>query len=328
MLGQMERIAVTGGSGFIGTSLIGELSGTSQSLLLNLDKVPPKEVAFTSIWRPCNILNSQELHAIFAAFNPTMIVHLAGRTDMQGKTITDYEANHIGTTNLIAAIKRIPEVRRVVFTSSQFVVRPGAMPSSDLDFRPHTIYGESKAESERAIQGSGLSCTWTIIRPTNIWGRWHPRYPSEFWKVLKQGRYFHPGKRSVCRSYGYVRTVAKQICAILRGDKRVVDRQIFYVGDPPIDLLEWTNAFSRELRGTPVRIVPRSVVRGIAIIGDIVIAAGGEFPLFTSRYQSMTESYPTPMTKTFDCFGMPTITLEEGVKETVAWLRDRDSFWR
>jgi nucleoside-diphosphate-sugar epimerase len=323
----MCRIVVTGGSGFIGTNLIEALLTRGKDDVLNLDISQPKEAEQYKLWTKCDLLDAQSLLDILSRYEPAHIIHLAGRTDMEGKTEADYAANHLGTGNLVAAIQHLPTVERAIFTSSQFVVGPGALPSSDVEFRPHTIYGQSKVKSEQVIRNADLSCVWTIVRPTNVWGKWHPRYPKEFWRVLKQGRYIQPSGKGVLRCYAYVGTVVQQLCAILEAPPRAVNREVFYVGDAPIDLWDWTNAFSMELLGRPVRVVPRPVVRSIARAGDAVIALGGKFPIFSSRYRSMTESYVTPMQKTFDLFGMPSVELAEGVKETVTWLRSQSDFW-
>jgi nucleoside-diphosphate-sugar epimerase len=323
----MVAIAITGGSGFIGTNMIEELLAENNVKLLNLDIAPPQVQAHEKFWTACNLLEPDAVRDALRRFQPTRVIHLAGRTDMLGNTVDDYAANHVGTENLIRAIRETRSVERVIFTSSQFVVGPGELPRSDCDFRPHTIYGVSKVKSEEAVRHANLACIWTIIRPTNIWGKWHPRYPNEFWKVLKQGRYFHPRGDRIIRSYGYVRNIVQQMFTILDRTPDVVDRETFYLGDPPIDLVEWTNAFSVELRGSPVRVVPRLLLRGIGLIGDVVVATGRSFPLYTSRYRSMTESYLTPMEKTFERLGLPTITLHEGVHETVAWLRSVNPFW-
>jgi nucleoside-diphosphate-sugar epimerase len=201
------------------------------------------------------------------------------------------------------------------------------MPENDLEFRPHTIYGQSKVLSELAVREAELACIWTIVRPTNIWGPKHPRYPTEFWRVLKQGRYIHPGGRKVTRCYGYVGNVVEQILRILESERSKVDRKVFYVGDAPVDLLDWTNAFSMELTGKPVRIVPSFAIRGLALVGDVVVACGGKFPIFSSRFRSMTEDYQTPMKPTFDALGPSPIPMEEGVRETVQWLRQESDFW-
>jgi nucleoside-diphosphate-sugar epimerase len=208
------------------------------------------------------------------------------------------------------------------------VVGPGILPEDDFDFRPHTIYGQSKVLSEKAIRAAELQCTWTIIRPTNIWGKWHPRYPFEFWRVVKDGRYVHPGGERVVRCYGYVGNVVHQIQTILAARPATVHHRVFYVGDPPIDLFEWANAFSLELTGSEVRVVPRLILMALAKVGDAVNAIGGKFPIFSSRYRSMTESYITPMQPTFEALGQPPISLSEGVRETGKWLRELAPHWR
>ena len=316
-----KRLLVTGGSGFIGTNFIDAALKSPEYLLCSIDTADPKLERHRPFFRRCDLLDLAAAKRVIEEFRPTDIVHFAGRTDMSGASVAAYAANHIGTEKLIEATRAVDSVQRVVFTSSQFVVGPGPLPKNDEDFRPHTIYGESKVLSERAVRASRLPYTWTIIRPTNIWGKWHPRYPDEFWRILKQGRYFHPGGRPVKRSYGYAGTVAEQVLRILHGDSAVMDGKVFYSGDAPIDLIAWTNAFSLAITGKPVRVVPHAAVLALAKIGDLVIKCGGNFPIFSSRYRSMTQDYVTPMDHTFQYLGTPTISMAEGVRETVAWLR-------
>jgi len=325
---RQRRLLVTGGSGFIGTNFILEAAARAkEDEILNLDVAPPKLKTQPGIFRGCDLLDSDAVNQCFDEFKPTHVVHFAGRTDVFGATVDDYVANHIGTEHIIAAIKQTPSVTNAVFTSSQFVVGPGPMPKHDQDFRPHTIYGQSKVLSEKAVREADLDCTWAIIRPTNIWGRWHPRYPSEFWRVLKQGRYLHPGGRRVTRCYGYVGNVVDQVLTLLARDDGAHHGKVFYAGDPPIDLFDWTNAFSKELTGRPVRVVPSGALRALAKVGDVVVRSGGKFPIFSSRFRSMTEDYVTPMDETFAALGPSRISMEAGVRETVGWLRSEGEFW-
>jgi nucleoside-diphosphate-sugar epimerase len=322
-----KRLLVTGGSGFIGANFIAEVERRGRYHLMNLDIAEPKFETESVAFQRCDLLDPEMLEKRFAEFKPSHVVHFASRTDMFGKTVDDYAANHIGTQNVVSAIQRTPSVEKVVFTSSQYVKGPGRLPNHDEDFAPHTIYGESKVLTEKAVRRANLTCSWTIIRPTNIWGRWHPRYPTEFWRVLKQGRYVHPGGPRVTRCYGYVGTVIDQILTILDREDESLDRKTFYVGDPPMDLYDWTNAFSLALVGKPVRVVPRPVLRGLALVGDVVVNSGGKFPIFSSRFRSMTEDYVTPMDPTFAALGPSRFSLEEGVRETVSWLRSESDFW-
>lgn len=324
---EQRRLLVTGGSGFIGSNFIDEVVRRGEPAVLNLDVVPPKDGVNQELYRHVDLLDLPALKQIFAEFQPTHVVHFAGRTDMFGAGVEDYAANHIGTQNVIEAAKAAPSIRHIVFTSSQFVVGPGKLPEHDQDLRPHTIYGQSKVLSELAVREADPPYTWTIVRPTNIWGPRHPRYPTEFWRVLRQGRYVHPGGRKVTRCYGYVGNVVEQVLRILDGGDKFRGK-VFYVGDAPVDLQAWTDAFSRELVGKPVRVVPSFVIRALAKVGDVVIKGGGKFPIFSTRYQSMTEDYVTPMEPTFQALGPSPISMEEGVQQTAAWLRSQDAFWR
>lgn len=323
-----ERIIITGGSGFIGRNLIDALTTTRNIEIYNLDIRPPARRMGNSRSIQCDILDGRQLVLTLRKIDPSKIIHLAARTDTDGKHLDDYAVNTVGTRNLVEAMRQCGHLERAIFTSSQFVVGPGPLPGHDEDFRPHTIYGQSKVISEQIVRQAGLACAWTIVRPTNVWGPWHPRYPSEFWRVLKSGRYLHPGRQPVIRSYAYVGNVVFQMQRILDVDVASVDRRVFYLGDPPVDLYRWTSAFSRALLGREPRVVPRSLVKALAMLGDGVTRFGGRFPLTSSRYRSMTVDYPTPMASTIDAFGEAPYRLEDGVEATVRWLRSQDEFWR
>ncbi len=315
------NILVTGGSGFIGINLVDKLR-KARHVVLNLDtKAPPIEDHVSS-WRKCDILSGERVLELFHEFKPEVVVHLAGRTDTDpANVLDDYRANTEGSENIFRAIASTPSVRRAVITSTQFVHQYKGLPQHDEDFAPHTVYGESKVIMERTLRQAHLQCTWTIIRPTNIWGPWHIRYPFEFWKVLRRGLYFHPGRKPVIRSYGYVGNVVFQVMAIIESPPEKVHEQVFYVGDDAIDIYYWVNGFSIGQVGRPVRVIPRAFVRMLAWTGDLLALLHVRFPLTSSRYRSMTNSNEAPMEKTLRAFGPNPYSLQQGIAETVEWMK-------
>jgi nucleoside-diphosphate-sugar epimerase len=313
------RILVTGGSGFIGTNLMAFYLERGVPLL-NIDWNPPLDPGQRPHWQEVDIMDEQAVEQAFAAFKPTHVVHLAARTDTDEPVDVDaYRQNHEGTRILLQVVKRHPGVERIIVTSTQFVCEAGYQPKHDLDFKPFTVYGESKRRTEMVTREAGLSCAWTIIRPTTIWGPWSLRYRDVLFKVMRKGLYFHPGKGRVVRSYGYVGNVVWQIDRMLNAPRAVVDRQVYYVGDRPFDLKEWVEVVSKELTGKPVRYIPTALIRMVAVGGDVLKLLHIPFPITSGRFRSMTSDYITPMDKTIAAFGEAPYSIESGVKEMVRW---------
>lgn len=320
------KVLVTGGSGFIGSNLVANLIADGVTVM-NFDAAAPLCAAQESVWQHGSILDASETAAAFADFQPTHVVHLAARTDCdESCTVDDYRQNTDGTRNVLDAVRNTPSIERLIVTSTQFVCRPGYKPKHDEDFNPHTIYGQSKVITEQLTRRADLSCVWTMIRPTTIWGPWLLRHRDQFFRVLKRGLYLHPGGRPCMRSWGYVGNVVFQIRRILELPADEVDRRIVYVGDPPINLFEWVNGASLKLTGKPVRKVPRALLYCLAMLGNVVQFCGLKAPLTTSRYRSMTEDYLTPMDRTLELVGDSPYSMDEGLDETMRWIADPPSY--
>jgi nucleoside-diphosphate-sugar epimerase len=322
----MDKVAVTGGSGFIGTHLV-------EHLLENRYQVLNIDIQTTDLFdgrdhyefKQLDIVDFDNLEKVLNEFLPNYIVHLAAETEaLPEYTLDDYPTNIIGSKNVFELAAKLPDLKLLIHTSTQFVNQTD-FPIKELkDYKPHDVYGESKVISEKSLFEIGESFDYVIIRPTNIWGPRHKRYPKEFWRVLKEGKYVHPNKRDVIRSYGYVKNIVYQTFRIieLHKSKEIELKEIYYVGDEPISLVEWVDAFSIALLGKQSKKVPIFIVRILAVVGDIFRIIGIKFPITSSRFKSMTTSNPADMSDTFKDLGEGEYDLQKGVDETTAWLKD------
>ena len=320
------RIFLTGGSGFIGTNLIAELLRRGNEVR-NFDDAAPKCPEQAGCWQSGDLMDSHAVLAAVTSFAPDIVIHLAARSDCDENTTVEkgYRANTDGTANVLAAIKATPSVKRALITSSQYVAGPGRLPDGDEDYFPHTVYGQSKVITEKLTRAAGLTCCWTLVRPTNVWGPWHPRYPREFWRIAAKGIYFHPGGAPVRRCYAYVGNVVWQMLRVLDLPEDVVNGRTFYVGDEVDDIYEWASGFCVALCGRAAPKIPRPLLRLVALAGDAITAVTGKtFYLTSSRFRSMTSDYPTPMRTTFEVIGKGPFTLRQGIDETVRWIRSRE----
>jgi nucleoside-diphosphate-sugar epimerase len=316
-----ERVLCTGGSGFIGTHLIDSLLDKGATLL-NLDIAAPKKASHQPYWRKCNILDSDHLEQILSEFRPSYVVHLAARTSTDGKTLDDYADNTTGTANLLDGIRQTPTVSRVVITSSQHVRRPGSgWPKHEEDYLPHGVYGESKVITEKLTRKADLNCTWTIIRPTTIWGPYHTPLARGLWKLMSKGWYVHPKSDPVIRSYGYVKNLVWGIEEILCAPTDTIHKRVLYLGDELIKQSEWIDSFSLVLRGRKTVKIPGGWIQVLAKIGDLLGKLGVGFPMNSARYFNLTTSNPVPVEVAIKQFGPRPYSLEQGIAETVSWLK-------
>lgn len=318
------KVLVTGGSGFIGTNLT-ESMVNAGVVLLNLDITPPLNTRHNQYWRKVDILEPDSLGQAIKAFQPTHIVHLAARTDINEKQSLDgYKTNIQGTENVLKAIAATPSVKRVIIASSMLVCRLGYVPCSDQDYAPPNLYGESKVLTEKITRNFGLGCTWTIIRPTTIWGPWSIRYRDEFFRVLRRGHYFHPGNQRIMKCYGFVGNSVFQIQQLLKAPESLVCGKMFYVGDPPVDLREWVGEFSKKLCGKDVHVIPLKLMRLFALVGDFAASLGIKSPLTSFRLNNMTINNLVDLSPTMDVCGPVPFSLHDGVALTVDWLRENE----
>lgn len=317
-----RRVLVTGGSGFIGTNFV-ELLLAAGAEVCNVDIAPPNLAAHRRLWTNCDIMDPSGLCDVVGHFRPTDVVHLAARADSDGDSLDGYRMNSDGSRNVTDALAATDSIRRYVLISTQFVLGPAIPFEHERHYAPHTVYGQSKVLAEEFLREDDPPVTWTIARPTNVWGPWHRRYQRQFWRVLQRGLYLHPLSPDPIRSFGYVGSVCLQILGILCADHDAVHGRALYVGDQPIPQSLWVDEFSTVLRGDRARRAPASVLRAMGRLGDLAQRLHLPTPLSSSRYASMVTPYPTPMERTADALGsLPAIPLALGVRETARWLDD------
>jgi nucleoside-diphosphate-sugar epimerase len=270
----------------------------------------------------CDVTNLEDLLRAFEMHAPTHVLNLAGDTDLSIPTLSGYRANIVGTQNVVTACAKSSTIVRLVHVSTQHVCRTAEPPSSDLQFEPDTYYATSKVISELLVRQLH-DTEWVITRPTNIWGPGHPLLADGFWRELAKGRYLHPSHDRSIRGYGYVTNAADQFISLLTAENAA--GRVVYVTDEPIRQADWVDAFALAITGRRARRAPRAVLAAIAVAGELLRRVGAPAPLYWSRYQSMVRSQRVPFEATVALAGPPSVSLEEGVRDTVAWLEARDT---
>ncbi len=318
-----KKVIVTGGSGFIGTNLVEHLINQGHEVL-NLDINPPRNCDQIGFWLQANILDLEMLSYEISKFSPDIIYHLAARTDLDGETISDYDANTIGVENLIKATSRNTALQKVIFASSRLVCKIGYIPSGMEDYCPDTLYGQSKAMGEKIVRvmSSQIPCPWIIVRPTSIWGPWFDIPYKNFFLSIYRKQYFHPSSMRIKKSFGFVGNTVHQLGVLGSANCVAAHSQTMYLADyDAIDVEEMANMISAEFCNGPIVNFPMLVLKSCALIGDFLKRVGWKNPpLTTFRLNNLITSMEYDLEPLRAIAGPLPYTTYQGVEVTCKWL--------
>jgi nucleoside-diphosphate-sugar epimerase len=322
----MQRVFITGGSGFIGTNLVQHFLNAG-SAVSNFDQCSPRNPAHVDVWTKADLCDAMMLIDAVAEFRPHVILHVAARTDLDGIAPDDYVANSIGVENLITAARLATGVHRIVFFSSMLVCEFGYIPLHETDYCPTTLYGQSKVTGEKLVREIPISSLpWVLVRPTSIWGPWFGAPYRNLFELVRAGRFALPrGSHSIC-SYGYVDNLVAQVASLIDAPPEDVVGRTYYLADyDPLELSDWTNAISAAWGRGKVREVPFWLLQSVARCGDAARRLGWSNPPLTSfRLKNLVTSAVFDMSHLVKlCPNLP-VKWEEGVRLTVDWLRGVD----
>jgi nucleoside-diphosphate-sugar epimerase len=319
------KVLVTGSAGLIGRWVVERLE-TEGNTVIGLDCREAAEARWTASHRRCDILDGARLTEIFQAEAPDALVHLAARVGLEEtRDIAGYAANTDGVRNVLAAVAVTPSIRRAVYTSSQMVCRTGYVPRGDRDYCPHTLYGQSKVLTEKIVcEADGAGREWCLGRPTTVWGpHMNPHY-QQMLGLVRDGRYFHVGRRPLHKSYAYAGNIAWQYARLLDAPANKIHRRTFYLADyQPISLRDYVDGLARTFGARPVQSFPEPLVRLLARIGDALNAVGwARFPFNSFRLTNILTEYVFDMTPTREVCGELPYTFEEGLAATARWFME------
>lgn len=318
------KVLITGSSGLIGR-WIGQRLDLESIEWAGVDRLAKVEGQGSSAHYQLDLCDRDSLMQAFQSFQPTHVIHLAARCDLDGKTIEDYEVNRGGVEGVCEIVKATPSVQRAVYTSSQLVCNVGYVPKSDTDYCPHTVYGESKVATEevvRRLNGGGVE--WCLARPTTVWGPYMSEHYQTLLKHIKKGTYFHSGIGALYKSYSYAENIAHQYYQLLLADKAQVHGQVFYMADyEPLSLRDYANRLADEMGVKRSPTVPLLLAKVIALCGDLLSGCGLKFPYNSFRLKNIRTEYIFDTSKTRSVCGDLPKTFEAGVKETARWYCEK-----
>jgi nucleoside-diphosphate-sugar epimerase len=185
-------VAVTGGTGFVGSHLIDAAlaSGHRIRALTRRDQPPREGVT----WISGDLETRSALEALVNEADG--VIHVAGV--ISATNAAAFERGNVAGTLAMLAAATAGGVRRFIHVSSLAAREPKL-----------SLYGASKARAEELVHGSGLD--WAIVRPPAVYGP-GDRETLELYRMAKLGLMLMPPKGRV--SLVHVDDLARLLLAL------------------------------------------------------------------------------------------------------------------
>jgi dTDP-glucose 4,6-dehydratase len=305
---ESQKILITGGAGFIGTNLVHELRKRGHEVLaVDLYNTERENYLRT------DVRSYHQLERVFEKRSFDYVYHLAaeyGRWNGEDYYENLWQTNCIGTKNLLRLQEKL-KFRMIFFSSAEVYGDFEGKMSEDVmvnnpirDTYQMNDYAITKWAGELMCMNSAkMFCTETVrVRPVNCYGPYEHYTPY----------------RGFIPKFIYHALFNKPY-TVFKGHKRIID----FVED---SCRTWANIVDNFIPGEVYNVAGRPEwERDITQYSDMVLSAVGRDDSLVAYHEA--EPFTTKI-KTIDCSKAirdlshkPRVTPEEGIKRTVAWMK-------
>lgn len=198
------KIAVIGGSGFVGTKLIRLLQRSPELNLINIDKNPSADHPTISVI--ADVMNVSALKQHLEGVDLVVLLAAEHRDDVSPVSLY-YDVNVQGMRNTLEAMES-NAVKRLIFTSSVAVYGLDKNnPDETFPADPFNHYGKSKWEAEQVLQlWHQKHADWNIniVRPTVIFGEGNRGNVFNLLNQIANGKFMMIGGGDNQKSMSYI----------------------------------------------------------------------------------------------------------------------------
>lgn len=324
-------ILVTGATGFIGAVVVDYLKSRDDSVrvLLRPESDAGRASSMGVDVRKGSYDNPASLRE--AVKGVDMVIHLAGVT----KSVNEkgyYDGNVLPVKKLLEAVKEVnPGLRRFLLVSSLAAAGPADNPDpgiTETDIpEPVSIYGRSKLEAEKICLSYKDSLPVTVVRPPAVYGP-GDKDVLQFLVMLKKGVVIAAGDVGKQRlSLVHVEDLVRGI--VMAAESPVGAGETYFITSPKgYSWEELSGIASKELGVNTIRKIslPKSLIRIFGHIAGLISTITGRSGFLNpDKVNEMVRDYwvCSPQKAEKELGFAASIPLEEGMRTTIAWYREK-----
>ena len=327
----MKQALVTGGGGFLGSSIVRMLldKGVDVRSLQRSDNPDLKKLGVEIIRGDISDRDT----VINAAAGCDVIFHVAAKAGVWGDYDDYYQCNVTGTKNIIDACQ-IHNIQKLIYTSSPSIVFAGEDEENINESTPYaehflTAYQKTKALAEQmVIEANNDTLATVALRPHLIWGPGDPHLAPRIIERAKAGRLRLVGKQNNLVDSTYIDNAAQ--AHILAAEALAINavcsgKAYFISNDEPLPMKELINKILAAAEISPVtKTISTQLAYTIGMMMEIVykiLKLKGEpiMTRFVARQLSCAHWYDLTAAKTYIGY-QAKITIDEGMERLKASL--------
>jgi nucleoside-diphosphate-sugar epimerase len=317
-------ILVTGGTGFVGRHLVGQLVTDNRRVRV-LSRTPGRVALPEGVsWARGELTDPASLRA--ALREVETVVHAGAALDEGPAAHAALERVNAAGTEAMARAAREAGVRRFVHISSAGVYGDGctARPHQESDTPcPVTPYERSKLAAEAALAAAldGSSVRWTILRPQGLYGPDRPATAAFFRSVARRALWFHGPARVVVHPT-YIEDLTAAVRRVLELDGP--DGEIINIaGARSLEFPELISLIGARVGHVPTHITAPRWTRLPADLASRAWSALGQPPALLARSSRAWINRAVSIDKARRLLGFAPLALEHGLDRSAAELRRR-----
>ncbi len=313
-----QKVAIIGGSGFIGSNLASDLwKGGHYVAIADVQPSRP----YPDFSRHADV---RELNSLIPALEGCdVIINLAAqhRDDVKPVSLY-YDVNVTGAENICAAAEKTG-IKKIIFTSSAAVYGHHHYEADeDSPHDPIGPYGETKSQAEDVFKKWQAKDpgqrTLVIVRPTVVFGVGNRGNVHVLLNQIVKGQFMMIGDGENKKSMAYVENVAAFLCHCMNFGPGV---HIFnYVDKPDLSTKELVDIICTKI-GKQINSVklPKTVGLLAGAVFDIAARLTGKnFPISRVRVEKFCATTVFSAKKLQETAFVPPKTLKEGLEKTIA----------
>ena len=327
------KILVTGGGGFLGGAIVRKLLERGD-MVRSFSRGSYPELEKSGVEQVQGDIGDPEV-VEKACSGMDLVFHVAAKAGVWGDYWKYYNANFIGTENVIKACFS-KGISTLIYTSSPSVIFDGTDMEGVDESIPypehyHAFYPATKAIAEKSVIKAAEKGLKTVsLRPHLIWGPGDYNFAPRILARAKKLRIVGDGRNRVDTIYIDNAVAAHLLAADKLWESDKISGRVYFISqDAPINLWEMINAILKAGGLPPVtRSVSQNTARRIGTLLEFVyrtfkLPGEPKMTKFLAAELGTSHWFNISAAKT-DLGYKPEVSTEEGLRRLARWLRDRN----